>query len=256
MVIAAAGAGAAVILAPPDDRPITAAVVAGVAAAVQAATAVIIVWLTGRLVSAARQAQEASTSALGIASDQAAAARDSIAVARDQLEIAERTDLHARRDRQLLAVPLVSAEYMTHSDFEAESDLQVTVRNEGDSPALAVRLTVGGRRDVRDAPDGYEARSIRGETLQPGEEKTIHVAMTAFRNPAAQIESHDQPKGLWTYPFFSITVSYRAMLGQSVRLEYGWFAGAPTGWPDNLWVARRLHIDLDVEGAQPVDLEF
>lgn len=80
--------------------------------------------------------------------------------------------------------------------------------------------------------------------------------MTAFRKPEFRVEDHNEPKGLWTYPWFAISVTYRALLGQSVSIEYGWFAGAPTGWPDAVWVVRRIHIDLDVEGAEPVDLPF
>lgn len=44
------------------------------------------------------------------------------------------------------------------------------------------------------------------------------------------------------------------MLGQSIEIEYGWFAGAPKGWPEAGRVLRRIHIDFDVEGAESVDL--
>jgi hypothetical protein len=256
IVLVAIVAAAAVLIVPPGDRDTAAAVVVGVAAAVQAMTAVVIVALTVRLVGASRSAQKASDDALKIAAEQTEVTRSSISVARDQLAIAERSDLHARRDRQLLAVPLVSAAYMSHSDFEGESILQVTVRNDGETPALDVHVVVDGRRDLRDQPDGYETRSARGETIQPGDEMQVSVSMSGFRAPDARPDVHDRPKGIWKYDFFAIRVEYRALLGQSVQIEYGWFAGHPVGWPDELWVVRRLHIELDVEGAEPVDLTF
>jgi hypothetical protein len=32
--------------------------------------------------------------------------------------------------------------------------------------------------------------------------------------------------------------------------------GAPTRWPDTIWVLRRIRVDLDIEGAEPADLAF
>lgn len=253
---AALTAGVLVVQAPLDERPITAAAVAGIAAAVQAATAIIIVLLTSRLVTAARESQGAATAAIAVAAEQAQSARDSITIARDQLELSDRSDQHARRDRQLLAVPMLAAKYETHSDFEGDLTLVITVHNTGDSAALGIRCTVRGKDGRRQPPSPHFAMTSRDEPLPAGNTAGLALAMNDFRNIDVGIENHDRPRDVWTYPWFAVIVEYRALLGQRITLEYSFWADRPTGPGSPEWYLERLHVDLDVEGSEPVELQF
>lgn len=261
-VAAAAGAAVAVLSVAPDRQPSVAAVVAGVAAVVQASTAVVIVLLTHRLVGSARQSQEdadrqthVASEALRVAGEQAEAARQAIAVSRDQLDLAERTDQLTRRDRQLLAVPHLRFAYETHSSFEDDLTLVLSLSNDSDALALGVKVAVRGKGHRRDQPSPHRAYASVDQVV-PRTGGTVTFDMNGFRNITAGIVDHEKPAGVWTYPWFAVEVEYAGLLGQRVAQEYSWWAERPIGPGDPAWYFERLSIAPAVVGAEPLDLSF
>lgn len=261
-VAAAAGAAFAVMSVATDRQPSVAAVVAGVAAVVQASTAVVIVLLTQRLVGSARQSQEladrqaqVASGALRVAGEQAEAARQAIAVSREQLDLAGRTDQLTRRDRQLLAVPHLRFAYETHSSFEGDLTLVLSLSNDSDALALGVKVAVRGKGHRRDQASPHAAIASLDQVV-PHTGAMVSLDMNDFLNVTAEIVDHERPPGVWTYPWFAIEVEFAGLLGQRVAQEYSWWADRPVGPGEPAWYFDRLGVEPAVEGSEPIDLRF
>ena len=229
------------------------AALAGGAAVVQAFTAAVIVVLTLRLAAATEAAQEA-------ASTQADVASRALEQAREQLHFYENADRLARRDKHLLETPPLRTCFVQYSaDAAGQLTLQLTIHNEGRTPALNVKLEVRGANGPMGDPSPNSSTALI-EALSPGASGHVRIGLHEFTNMSWRMEQNPygddaplNPRGAFTYPWLVVELTFTGVLGQFVRQEYRLLVATAD---EPRWYHRSLSIRPALADVEPLEVTF